>query len=164
LEEIEVPLSKIVNGILIKAIKLGPAISTLSLREDLPGPVPDRRQDDAGHVASHPDQERVVSRLKIMASLDIAERRLPGRKDQAKAGKVQRDGFPCFDHPYPRWREGRPPSARQVIPQLDLSKLGFEESSFEDVKKAVHKPVGMILVTGPTGAEKPRPSIRSSPN
>jgi len=38
--------------------------------------------------------------------------------------------------------------------QLDLTKLGFEQSSLEDLQKAIHKPVGMILVTGPTGSGK----------
>jgi len=38
--------------------------------------------------------------------------------------------------------------------QLDMTKLGCDESSLEDLKKAIHKPVGMILVTGPTGSGK----------
>jgi type IV pilus assembly protein PilB len=38
--------------------------------------------------------------------------------------------------------------------QLDMTKLGFEESSLADLKAAVHRPVGMILVTGPTGSGK----------
>jgi len=38
--------------------------------------------------------------------------------------------------------------------QLDMAKLGFEESSQADLHYAIHRPVGMILVTGPTGSGK----------
>jgi type IV pilus assembly protein PilB len=38
--------------------------------------------------------------------------------------------------------------------QLDMTKLGFEESSLHDLANAIRKPVGMILVTGPTGSGK----------
>jgi type IV pilus assembly protein PilB len=38
--------------------------------------------------------------------------------------------------------------------QLDMTKLGFEAKPLEDFKKAIHKPYGMVLVTGPTGSGK----------
>ena len=37
--------------------------------------------------------------------------------------------------------------------QLDMTRLGFEEKVLEDFKAALHKPYGMILITGPTGRE-----------
>ncbi|RMG84232.1 MAG: type II secretion system protein GspE, partial [Candidatus Dadabacteria bacterium] len=38
--------------------------------------------------------------------------------------------------------------------QLDMTKLGFEEKALKDFKEAIHKPYGMVLVTGPTGSGK----------
>ena len=38
--------------------------------------------------------------------------------------------------------------------QLDMTKLGFEEKALKDFMSAIHKPWGMVLVTGPTGSGK----------
>jgi type IV pilus assembly protein PilB len=38
--------------------------------------------------------------------------------------------------------------------QLDMTKLGFEEKALQDFKEAIHRPFGMVLVTGPTGSGK----------
>jgi type IV pilus assembly protein PilB len=154
--DIEGPIIKIVNGILIKAIKLGasdihfePYEKTFRVRYRIDGVL--RRE------MSLPIQIRnaVISRLKIMARLDIAEKRLP------QDGRIKL-----------RLAKGREMDFRvSVIPilfgekvvlrlldksalQLDMVKLGFEPSSLEDLTKAIHKPVGMILVTGPTGSGK----------
>jgi len=97
----------------------------------------------------------VVSRLKIMARLDIAERRLP------QDGRIKL-----------KMAKGEEMDVRvSILPtlfgekvvlrlldksnlQLDMTKLGFEESQLNDFKEAIYKPYGMVLVTGPTGSGK----------
>jgi type IV pilus assembly protein PilB len=154
--EIEGPIIKIVNGILIKAIKLGasdihfePYEKALRVRYRLDGVL--RRE----MALPNKIRNAIISRLKIMARLDIAEKRLP------QDGRIKL-----------RLAKGREMDFRvSVVPilfgekvvlrlldksalQLDLTKLGFEQSSLEDLEKAIHRPVGMILVTGPTGSGK----------
>ena len=156
MEEIEGPIIKIVNGILIKAIKLGasdihfePYERTFRVRYRIDGRMM--------RAMSLPVQIKnaVVSRLKIMASLDIAERRLPqDGRIKLRLGKSREMDFRVSTIPTLAGEKVVLRLLDKSSLQLDLSKLGFEESSFEDVKKAVHKPVGMILVTGPTGSGK----------
>ena len=154
--EIEGPIIKIVNGILIKAIKLGasdihfePYEKAFRVRYRLDGVL--RRE----MALPNKIRNAIISRLKIMARLDIAEKRLP------QDGRIKL-----------RLAKGREMDFRvSVVPilfgekvvlrlldksalQLDLTKLGFEQSSLEDLEKAIHRPVGMILVTGPTGSGK----------
>jgi len=96
----------------------------------------------------------IVSRIKIMSALDIAERRKP------QDGKFQMR------------IEGRQIDFRvSILPvihgekvvmrlldasnlQLDLASLGFEAKALEDFRTAIAQPYGMILVTGPTGSGK----------
>jgi type IV pilus assembly protein PilB len=97
----------------------------------------------------------LLSRLKIMAALDIAERRLP------------QDGRIKLRLPDSKEMDFRV----SVIPtifgekivlrlldksslQLDMTKLGFEETALDDFKESISRPFGMVLVTGPTGSGK----------
>jgi type IV pilus assembly protein PilB len=155
-EEIEGPIIKIVNGILINAIKLGasdihfePYERIFRVRYRVDGVL------KRAMLLPNPIRNAVVSRIKIMSRLDIAEKRLP------QDGRIKL-----------RLTKGKEMDFRvSVIPtlfgekvvlrlldksslQLDMTKLGCDESSLEDLKKAIHKPVGMILVTGPTGSGK----------
>src|SRR6266542_3970811 len=68
----------------------------------------------------------LTSRVKIMANLDIAERRLP--------------------------QDGRILDKESL--QLDLTKLGFDPWSLEQFNRAIRSPYGMIMITGPTGSGK----------
>ena len=97
----------------------------------------------------------LVSRLKVMAGLDIAERRL------AQDGRIKL-----------KMGVGGELDVRvSVLPtlfgekvvmrlldksnlQLDMSKLGFDPQNLKDFQEAIHKPYGMILITGPTGSGK----------
>ena len=156
MEEIEGPIIKIVNGILIKAIKLGasdvhfePYEKTFRVRYRIDGVLI--------RAMALPIQIKnaVVSRLKIMASLDIAERRLPqDGRIKLRLGKSREMDFRVSTIPTLAGEKVVLRLLDKSALQLDLSKLGFEESSLEDIKKAIHKPVGMILVTGPTGSGK----------
>jgi len=99
-------------------------------------------------------QAALTSRLKIMADLDIAERRLPqdGRikmRYEDKEVDLRVSSLPCL-------------FGEKIVMRLldksnltlDLTKLGFEANALEDFMKAISSPYGMVLVTGPTGSGK----------
>lgn len=97
----------------------------------------------------------IISRLKIMAELDIAERRLP----QDGRIKIKLGGGKDMDY-----RVSVLPTlfGEKVVLrlldksslQLDMTKLGYEPEALERFKEAIYKPFGMVLVTGPTGSGK----------
>jgi len=154
--EIEGPIIKIVNGILIKGIKLGasdihfePYERTFRVRYRIDGVL--RRE------MSLPIQIKnaIASRLKIMSKLDIAERRLPqDGRIKLKLGKGREMDFRVSAIPTLFGEKVVLRLLDKSALQLDMAKLGFEEASLEDLKNAIHRPVGMILVTGPTGSGK----------
>jgi type IV pilus assembly protein PilB len=156
LGEIEGPIIKIVNGILIKAIKLGasdihfePYERTFRVRYRIDGVL---RRDMGLPIQI---KNAIVSRLKIMARLDIAERRLPqDGRIKLRMGKGREMDFRVSTIPILFGEKVVLRLLDKSALQLDMTKLGFEDSSLEDLKNAVHKPVGMILVTGPTGSGK----------
>jgi type IV pilus assembly protein PilB len=97
----------------------------------------------------------ITSRIKIMASLDIAERRLP--QDGRIKLKISRDKDMDFRVSVLPTLFGEKIVLRLLDKsnlQLDMTKLGFEEKALIDFKEAIHKPYGMVLVTGPTGSGK----------
>ncbi|MGA7829050.1 MAG: type IV-A pilus assembly ATPase PilB [Geobacteraceae bacterium] len=97
----------------------------------------------------------ITSRLKIMAELDIAERRLP----QDGRIKIKLGGGKDMD-----FRVSVLPTlfGEKIVMrlldksslQLDMTKLGYEPEALTHFKEAIHKPFGMVLVTGPTGSGK----------
>ncbi len=99
-------------------------------------------------------KDLITTRLKIMARLDIAERRIPqdGRikiKLKRKEVDLRVSILPCI--------HGEKIVMRILDKgnlSLDLTKLGFEQKPYEDFNKAIHTPWGMLLVTGPTGSGK----------
>jgi type IV pilus assembly protein PilB len=103
-------------------------------------------------------KDAITSRLKIMAKLDISEKRLPqdGRimlKMQIGGKKKQLD-FRVSTLPT-LW--GEKIVLRLLDKEnlrLDMTKLGFEPESLVKFEKAILKPYGMVLVTGPTGSGK----------
>ena len=149
------PVVKLVNLIIYQAIKEGasdihvePYEKKLRVRY---------RQDGILRETISPPkkmQNSLISRIKIMADLDIAEKRIP------QDGKFQLKV------------EGRPIDFRvSILPTihgekvvmrlldsssltLTLDVLGFEERALTDFRQAIKKPYGMILVTGPTGSGK----------
>ena len=154
--DMEGPIIKIVNGILIKAIKLGasdihfePYERTFRVRYRIDGVL---RRD-----MSLPNQIKnaMTSRLKIMARLDIAEKRLPqDGRIKLRMGKGREMDFRVSTIPTLFGEKVVLRLLDKSALQLDMTKLGFEESSLDDLNGAIHKPVGMILVTGPTGSGK----------
>src|SRR5512138_3602676 len=97
----------------------------------------------------------ITSRVKIMAELDIAERRLP----QDGRIKIKLGGGKDMDY-----RVSVLPTlfGEKIVMrlldksnlQLDMTKLGYEPEALERFKHEIHKPFGMCLVTGPTGSGK----------
>jgi len=96
----------------------------------------------------------ITSRLKVMAQLDIAERRLPqdGRIKMRLTNKEMDFRVSVLPTIYGEKVVLRLLDKSNL--QLDMTKLGFEESALADFKEAIAKPFGMVLVTGPTGSGK----------
>ncbi|MGE5284024.1 MAG: type IV-A pilus assembly ATPase PilB [Actinomycetota bacterium] len=95
------------------------------------------------------------SRLKIMASLDIAERRLPqDGRIKMKIGKGREMDFRVSVLPTIYGEKIVLRLLDKSNLQLDMTKLGFEPAQLADFNDAIHRPFGMILVTGPTGSGK----------
>ncbi|MCX5909083.1 MAG: ATPase, T2SS/T4P/T4SS family, partial [Deltaproteobacteria bacterium] len=97
----------------------------------------------------------IISRLKIMARLDIAERRLPqdGRIKVAFARDREMD-FRVSVLPTQFGEKVVLRLLDKANLQLDMTRLGFEEKPLAEFQEAIHKPFGMVLVTGPTGSGK----------
>jgi type IV pilus assembly protein PilB len=97
----------------------------------------------------------ITSRIKIMAELDIAERRLPqdGRiKIKLPGGKDMDYRVSCLPTLFGEKIVCRLLDKSNL--QLDMTKLGYDEQPLKWFKEAIHKPFGMVLVTGPTGSGK----------
>jgi type IV pilus assembly protein PilB len=96
----------------------------------------------------------LISRLKIMSRLDIAERRLPqdGRIKLKARGREMEFRVSVMPTLF-----GEKVVLRLLDKsglQLDMTKLGFEDSQFQLFREAIIMPYGMVLVTGPTGSGK----------
>jgi type IV pilus assembly protein PilB len=115
------------------------------------------RIDGVLHDMMNPPKQMepaILSRVKIMANLDIAERRLPqdGRlsvKFQNREIDLRVSSLPTI---YGEKIVMRVLDKGSVV--LDLARLGFEEDDLARFKKIITTPYGMILVTGPTGSGK----------
>ena len=103
-------------------------------------------------------KDAITSRVKILARLDISEKRLPqdGRiKMKMKIGGKMKDVDVRVSVVPALYGE-------KVVMRLldkdylmlDMTKLGFEPESLERFDRSIHRPYGMILVTGPTGSGK----------
>jgi type IV pilus assembly protein PilB len=96
----------------------------------------------------------IISRLKIMSSLDIAERRLPqDGRIKLKTGNKEMD-FRVSVLPTLFGEKLVLRLLDKSALQLDMTKLGFEQQALNDFQDAIHQPYGMVLVTGPTGSGK----------
>jgi type IV pilus assembly protein PilB len=155
----EAPIVKLVNLVLTDAVKRGasdihmePYEKEFRVRF---------RIDGVLQLIMNPPlklKDAITSRLKIMAKLDISEKRLPqdGRimlKMQIGGKKKQLD-FRVSTLPT-LW--GEKIVLRLLDKEnlrLDMTKLGFEAESLVKFEKAILKPYGMVLVTGPTGSGK----------
>ncbi len=152
----EAPVVKLVNHILREAISrkasdihIEPYEKILRIR---------LRVDGALYEIMKPPlklKAPVVSRIKIMSRLDIAERRLPqDGRIKLKLGKGRDMDFRVSILPTLYGEKVVMRLLDKSTLQLDMTKLGFEEKPLKGFKDAIHKPFGMVLVTGPTGSGK----------
>jgi type IV pilus assembly protein PilB len=155
----EAPIIKLVNLILTDSVKRGasdihiePYETEMRVRFRVDGQLqkvmsPPMRLKDA-----------ITSRLKIMAKLDIAEKRLPqdGRimiKYKADGKKKELD-FRVSTVPTLYGEKIVMRLLDKENLRLDMTKLGFEQESLVKFERNILKPYGMVLVTGPTGSGK----------
>ncbi|HEY9162470.1 MAG TPA: type IV-A pilus assembly ATPase PilB [Desulfomonilia bacterium] len=152
----EAPIIKLVNLILVDAIKKGasdihiePYEKFVRVRFRLDGMLQEIMKPPMRF------KNAITSRLKIMSKLDIAERRLPqdGRiKLRVQGGKEVEFRVSVLPTLF-----GEKVVLRildKATLQLDMTKLGFEEEALKQFKEGIYKPWGMVLVTGPTGSGK----------
>ncbi|VAW35060.1 Type IV fimbrial assembly, ATPase PilB [hydrothermal vent metagenome] len=97
----------------------------------------------------------IVSRIKIMSQLDIAERRLPqDGRIKLKLGRNREMDFRVSVLPTLFGEKVVMRLLDKSNLQLDMTKLGFEREALDNFLDAIHKPWGIVLVTGPTGSGK----------
>jgi type IV pilus assembly protein PilB len=155
----EAPIIKLVNLILTDSVKRGasdihvePYENEMRVRFRIDGVLQT--------VMSPPLKLRdaITSRMKIMAKLDIAEKRLPqdGRimiKYKAEGKKKELD-FRVSTVPTLYGEKIVLRLLDKENLRLDMTKLGFEPESLKKFERNILKPYGMVLVTGPTGSGK----------
>jgi type IV pilus assembly protein PilB len=97
----------------------------------------------------------LTSRIKIMADLDIAERRLPqDGRIKLKMGRNKEMDYRVSVLPTLFGEKIVMRLLDKGNLQLDMTKLGFEVDQLKDFKSSIYLPYGMVLVTGPTGSGK----------
>jgi type IV pilus assembly protein PilB len=151
----EAPIVKLVNMVLVDAIRRGssdlhwePYEKTFRIRFRIDGVLhemlsPPKRLEPA-----------IISRLKIMSNLDISERRLPqDGRIKIRYGSREID-FRVSILPTIFGEKAVLRILDKEALQLDMTKLGFDDWSFEKFSHAIRQPYGMILITGPTGSGK----------
>jgi type IV pilus assembly protein PilB len=101
-----------------------------------------------------PMKNAIISRLKIMSRLDIAERRLPqdGRIKLRVKGREMDFRVSVLPTLFGEKVVLRLLDKSSL--QLDMTKLGFNEEQLKHFREAIYAPYGMVLVTGPTGSGK----------
>jgi len=98
--------------------------------------------------------DAIISRIKIMSSLDIAEHRMPqSGRIKIKFGKKEVD-LRIEICPYITGEKAVMRILDKSALQLDMTRLGFDAEQLKQFKQAVRQPWGMVLVTGPTGSGK----------
>jgi type IV pilus assembly protein PilB len=151
----EAPIVKLVNSLIADAVRKGasdihiePYEKSIRVRFRIDGVMQEMMAPPFKFKAA------IISRLKIMAELDIAERRVP-QDGRIKIKVVNR----TID-----LRVSSLPTifGEKIVMRIldksnlniDLGKLGFEPQAFKEFTAAVANPYGMVLVTGPTGSGK----------
>jgi type IV pilus assembly protein PilB len=151
----ESPVIRLVNFLIFDAIKQG--ASDIHLEPHEKRLVVRYRIDGVLFEAMNPPHQMaaaVVSRLKIMANLDIAERRLPqdGRIRTMAHGRHVGLRVSTVPTQYGEKTVIRILDNRSI--SLGLEQLGFSEDMLTILRKQIDRPNGIILVTGPTGSGK----------
>jgi type IV pilus assembly protein PilB len=151
----EAPIVKLVNSLIYDAVRKGasdihmePYEKSLRVRFRIDGVLQEMMSPPFKFKAA------IISRLKIMAELDIAERRVP--QDGRIKIKVQNRTIDLRVSSLPTIFGEK--IVMRILDKgnlnIDLEKLGFEPASMKEFVSAIANPYGMVLVTGPTGSGK----------
>ena len=152
----DAPIIKLVNGILVKAVQDGvsdihvePYEKTMQVRY---------RKDGSLYKSMNLPltiKNALVARMKILAGLDITERRVPqDGRIKMRMGRNKSVDFRVSSLPTLFGESVVLRILDKSSLNVDLTKLGFEQSTFEMLKRCLEKPQGLLLVTGPTGSGK----------
>jgi type IV pilus assembly protein PilB len=151
----QAPVVKLVNLIIIQGIKK--KASDIHI-EPLDNDVRVRyRVDGVLHESIRPPkrmQNALVSRIKIMCGLDIAERRLPQDGKFQITMEGRKIDFRVSTLPLATGEKVVMRILDSTSLSLGLADLGFEQKALDDIYESIARPYGMILVTGPTGSGK----------
>ncbi len=154
-EDADAPIIKLINQIIGEAVRMRasdihvePMTNRVRVRYRVDGVCVEREQIPKSV------QNSVLARLKLMAGIDIAERRMPqdGRIKMKISGKdidFRVSACPGYHGESVVLRILRPDSVR-----VGISALGFEEDNRQIFMKIIKRPNGIFLVTGPTGSGK----------
>ena len=151
----EAPVIRLVNQLIARAVETHASDVHLE-------PFPDRlriryRYDGVLHEVEPPParlQAAVISRIKIMARLDIAERRLPQDGRIKLTVRGHEIDFRVSSVPSLHGEKVVLRILDRTAVEFDYAKLGLPDDVREGVERALDLPNGMVLVTGPTGSGK----------
>ena len=152
----DAPIIKLVNGILIKAVQDGisdvhvePYEKTMQVRY---------RKDGSLFKSMNLPltiKNALIARVKILAGLDITERRVPqDGRIKMRMGKNRSVDFRVSSLPTLFGESVVLRILDKSSLNVDLTRLGFEKNTFEMLKRCLSRPQGLLLVTGPTGSGK----------
>ncbi len=155
------PVVRLVHSIIYDGLKT--AASDIHLETDANGLVIKYRIDGVlGLVGTTPGvelAERVISRIKVMSELDIAERRVPqdGRFKVTMQGREIDFRVSIMPSIFGEDAVLRILDRRALVDHvqgLSLANLGFDPGAIANFRRLISEPYGMVLVTGPTGSGK----------
>ena len=152
----DAPIIKLVNGMLLKAVKDGvsdvhvePYEKNFQVRYRLDGSLYKSMNLPLSI------KNALAARIKILAKLDITERRVPqDGRIKMKLGKNKAVDFRVSTLPTLFGESIVLRILDQSTLNVDLTKLGFETDTYETLKRCLYRPQGLLLVTGPTGSGK----------
>jgi type IV pilus assembly protein PilB len=152
----DTPVVRFVNKVLVDAIKRGASdIHFEPYENDFR--VRLRMDGILRSVAKVPVKlnARIAARLKVMSSMDIAERRVPqDGRIKLSLSKTRQMDFRVSTCPTLFGEKVVLRLLDSAAARLGIDKLGYEDDQKELFLEAMHKPYGMVLVTGPTGSGK----------
>ncbi|GKT07847.1 type IV-A pilus assembly ATPase PilB [Desulforhabdus sp. TSK] len=151
----QAPVVKLVNYILLDAIRkqasdihIEPYEKAMRVRFRIDGVLYEMMRPPV------PYKNAIISRIKVMSRLDIAERRIPQDGRIKLKAKNREMDFRVSVIPTLFGEKVVLRLLDKSGLQLDMTKLGFEERQYREFQEAIYRPYGMVLVTGPTGSGK----------
>ncbi|MBE0582935.1 MAG: type IV-A pilus assembly ATPase PilB, partial [Desulfofustis sp.] len=152
----DAPIIKLVNGILVKAVQDG--VSDIHVEPYEKSMQVRYRKDGSLFKSMNLPlniKNAMIARVKILAGLDITERRVPqDGRIKMRMGKNRSVDFRVSSLPTLFGESVVLRILDKSSLNVDLTKLGFEVETFETLKRCLSRPQGLLLVTGPTGSGK----------